>query len=103
MNGIIKIERGELAQETVDFIIAMEMQKKAFDDKYNAFKAELLKAMEQGGIVKFECDGLRINYIAEAQREDFDKKQFKTDMPDLYDEYVKFTTVKPSIRIKAEQ
>ena len=99
MDGIIKIEKNELSQETVEFIRAMEAQKKAFEDKYNTFKAELLKAMEQNGVCKFENDDVRISYIAETQREDFDKKQFKTDMPDLYDEYVKFTTVKPSIRI----
>ena len=99
MDGIIKIENGALAQETVDFIRAMEAQKKAFDDKYNSFKAELLKAMEQGEVLKFENDDVRITYIGETQREDFDKKQFKADMPNLYDEYIKFTTVKPSIRI----
>ena len=99
MEGIIKVENGVFAQETVNFIRAMEAQKKAFDDKYNAFKAELLNAMEQGGVLKFENDGVRVNYIAEAQREDFDKKQFKNDLPELYDAYVKFTTVKPSVRI----
>lgn len=99
MDGIIKIENGALAQETVEFIRAMEAQKKSFDDRYNAFKAELLKAMEQNGVLKFESDGVRINYVAETQREDFDKKQFKADMPDLYNEYVKFTAVKQSVRI----
>ena len=99
MDGIIKIENGALAQETIDFIKAMEAQKKAFNDRYDAYKAELLKAMEKCGVLKFENDGLRINYIAETQREDFDKKQFKEDMPEMYDAYVKFTTVKPSIRI----
>ena len=99
MDGLIKVEHGELAQETVEFIKAMEAQKKAFDDKYNAFKAELLKTMEQNCVLKFENDSLRINYVAETQREDFDKKQFENDMPELYDAYVKFTAVKASIRI----
>lgn len=99
MDGIIKIENGALAQETVEFIKAMEAQKKAFDEQYNAFKAELLTVMEKNCVLKFENDDLRISYIAETQREDFNKKQFKNDLPELYDAYVKFTAVKPSIRI----
>ena len=40
---------------------------------------------------------------AETERETFDSKQFKADMPELYDEYVKFSKVKPSVRIKVEE
>ena len=61
-----------------------------------------MQAMEKNGIVKIESDDLRINYIAETTRETFDSKQFKADMPDLYAEYVKFSKVKPSVRIKVE-
>ena len=103
MSDLVKIENGQLAPATIETIRNFEIQKKAFDEQYNNFKTELLNAMEQNGIVKFESDNLKISYIAETEREDFDKKQFKADMPDLYDEYVKFTKVKPSIRIKVEQ
>ena len=72
---------------------------KALKEQYDAFKADLITAMEQNGIVKFENDNVRINYIAEATKETFDSKQFKADMPELYDEYIKFSKVKPSVRI----
>ncbi len=102
MDDLIKIENGQLAPATIEVIRNFEIQKKAFDEQYNNFKAELLNAMEQNGIVKFENDNLKISYIAESERETFDSKQFKVDMPDLYDEYVKFSKVKPSIRIKVD-
>ena len=102
MNDLIKIENGQLAEKTVEVIRNFETQKKAFEEQYNAFKSELLDAMEQNGIVKFQGENVTISYIAETEREDFDKKQFKADMPDLYDEYVKFTKVKSSIRIKVD-
>lgn len=102
MDGLIKFENGKLAQQTVDYITAIESQIKALKEQYDAFKGELLNAMEQNGIVKVEIDNLKINYIAETTRETFDSKQFKADMPDLYNEYVKFSKVKPSIRIKVE-
>ncbi len=102
MNDLIKIENGTIAQKTVDYITAVETQMKALKEQYDLFKDELLTAMEQNGIVKFETDTIKINYIAGTERETFDSKQFKSDMPDLYNEYVKFSKVKPSIRIKVE-
>ncbi len=102
MSDLIKIENGKLAQQTIEYIIAVETQMKALKDQYDQFKSELLSAMEQYGIVKFENENVRINYVAETTRETFDSKQFKADMPDLYDEYVKFSKVKPSVRIKVE-
>lgn len=102
MNDLIKIENGTIAQKTLDYITAVETQMKALKEQYDAFKSELLTAMEQNGITKVEIGNLRINYIGETTREAFDSKQFKADMPDLYNEYVKFSKVKPSVRIKVE-
>ena len=102
MNDLIKIENGQLAQQTVDYIKTVETQMKSLKEQYDQFKSDLLNAMEQNGIVKFESDNLKISYIGETERETFDSKQFKNDMPDLYDEYVKFSKVKPSIRIKVD-
>ena len=103
MDGIIKFEDGKLAQQAVDYIITVEMQMNALKEQYDAFKDKLLNAMEQNGFIKIESEAVRINYIAGSMRETFDSKQFKADMPDLYNEYVKFSNVKPSIRIKVEQ
>ena len=102
MNDLILIEKGEITPQAVDYITAIETQMKALKEQYDAFKAELLKAMEQNGIIKLESENLTINYVAGATRETFDSKQFKADMPDLYNEYVKFSKVKPSVRIKVE-
>ena len=102
MNGIIKIENGKLCQQAIDFIVHIETQMKTLKAQYDAFRDELQKAMEAGGILKLESENLRINYISEGTKETFDSKQFKADMPDLYNEYVKFSKVKPSVRIKAD-
>lgn len=102
MDGLIKFENGKLAQKAVDYITAVETQMKALKSQYDAFKGELLNAMEQNGLTKIEADGLRINYIAETTRETFDSKKFGEDFPDLYDEYVKFSSVKASVKIKVD-
>ena len=107
MSDLIKFEDGKLAQQTVDYITAVETQMKALKDQYDAFKDELQTAMELHGIIKIESElpngeKLRVNYIAESTRETFDCKAFKGDMPELYNEYVKFSKVKASVRIKVD-
>lgn len=107
MSDLIKFKDGKLAQQTVDYILAVETQMKVLKDQYDAFKDELQKAMEQNGIIKIESDlangeKVRVNYIAESTRETFDSKAFKSDMPELYNEYVKFSKVKASVRIKVD-
>ena len=102
MNDLIKVENGKLADYTIYYIQNAEKRIKELKEQYDQFKADLLEFMEQNGILKLEAENLKISYVAESERESFDSKQFKADMPDLYDEYVKFTKVKPSIRIKVD-
>lgn len=102
MANIVKIENGELSQESKKWLIALEKQRKLINDEYDNFKTELLKAMEENGVVKIENEDLIISYIASGEKETFDSKSFKIDHSEMYDKYVKFTPVKSSIRIKVK-
>lgn len=102
MANIVKIENGELSQESKKWLIALEKQRKLINDEYDNFKTELLKAMEENGVVKIENEDLIISYIASGEKETFDSKSFKKDHSEMYDQYVKFTPVKSSIRIKVK-
>ena len=73
---------------------------KEIKEKEDNLKQAILNEMESKGIVKIDTDDLTINYIASADRETFDSKTFRENHADLYDEYIKFTPVKSSIRIK---
>ena len=66
-------------------------------------KANLLREMEERGIIRLESDEVAVTYIQPADRESFDSKKFRADNPDLYDSYVKLTPVKPSLRIKVKE
>lgn len=102
MADIIKVQNGEITPQAVNYIIAIEKQMKALKAEYDAFRDELQQAMEQNGILKLESDGLKIAYVGASQKETFDSKKFREDFPDLYNEYVKFSNVKASVRIKAD-
>lgn len=81
-------------------IAEFEKTIKEIKEKEDSLKQAILNEMESKGIVKIDTDDLTINYIASADRETFDSKTFREDHADLYDEYIKFTPVKSSIRIK---
>lgn len=102
MNSIIKFENGQLVQDAIDFIKIKEQQMKRFKEEYDQLKADLLEAMEQNGIIKIDTPDIMINYVAPTESERLDTKLLKETSPDLYDQFVKFTPVKASVRIKVK-
>lgn len=104
MQAIIKFdENGQLAVDTIKYIAETERNLKEAKEQEEQMKAQLLEAMEQNGIIKIENDNVLINYVAPTESERLDTKAFKENCPDLYDEFVKFSPVKASIRIKVKQ
>ncbi len=83
-------------------VAELEKQMKLISDKQKAFKSEILRLMEEHGVIKIDNDYLTITYVAETDRETFDTKAFREAHPDTYDEYVKIGKVAPSIRIKVK-
>lgn len=102
MNEIINIENGTpiLNSETASKIAYFEKTIKELKAKEDELKKSILEAMEDNNVLKVETDELTISYIAPTDREVFDSKKLRADNPDLYDEYVKISPVKSSIRIK---
>ena len=102
MNDLITMQSGKavLNTETASKIAEFERQIKVIKEQEDALKEAILSEMEGKGILKIDTGDLLINYIAPTDRETFDSKQFRADHPDLFDEYVKFSTVKAQIRIK---
>lgn len=104
MNDLITIKDGNalLDVETSAKIAEFERKMKEIKEAEDALKQGILKEMEQKGILKVETEEMTISYIAPTDRETFDSKRFKFDHPDMFDEYVKLTPVKASVRIKVK-
>lgn len=81
-------------------ILEIENQIKYLKEKEELIKQVVLEEMERKNILKLEDNSLMINYIAPSSRETFDSRKFKKEHQDLYDEYIKISPVKSSIRIK---
>ena len=104
--GLIKFANGNsiLDIETSNTIAYFERKLKEIKEQEENLKEAIKAEMEAKGILKIEdeTNGMTITYVAPTTREAFDSKQFKKDNPDLYDEYVKISPVKSSIRIKLD-
>lgn len=100
---LIKIENGIALLDNAEFVNEFIKEQKLVDALNESIKIKkemLLKEMEDKNILKIDTDTLNINYIAPSERETFDSKKFREENSDLYDEYVKFSPVKSSVRVK---
>lgn len=83
-------------------IAAFEKQIKEMKAQEDLLKAMILDEMERRGIIGLETDELKVSYVAATDRETFDSKALRADHPELYDEYVRISPVKSSVRIKVK-
>lgn len=97
---IIENEIATLDVETSAKIAEFERQLKVIKEQEDELRQAILNEMEEKNIIKLETDDLVITYVAPTDRETLDSKSLKADMPEIYDEYVKISPVKSSIRIK---
>lgn len=100
-NLIVKKEDNyQLADIITSELKMIEEEKKELKRKEDVIREILLKEMEEKNILKLENDDVSITYKAPTEKETFRTKDFKKDLPDLYDTYVEFTPVKGSLLIK---
>lgn len=102
MADLIVVQNGLaiLDPETAVAIADFERQAQLIKKKEDALKEAILKEMQGKNLLKLETPELSITYIAPTDRETFDGKAFRADNPALYDEYVKISPVKASVRLK---
>ena len=62
-------------------------------------KIKIKEEMESRGIYSFQCPEFNIAVRKAHTRQEFDKKKFQEDFPEIYNQYIKVTNVKSSINI----
>lgn len=105
MDKLIRVEQNTalLNPEASSKLAEFERMAKEIKAKQDELKQRILAEMEEHGILKIDTDELTITYVAPTSRETFDSKAFRKDNPDLYDEYVKISTVSASVRMKVKE
>lgn len=97
-DGDTPVLNAEVSKQIAEFEKIIKKIKKAEDD----LKEKILESMEECEIVKIDTDDITINYVAPTDRETFDSKRFKAEHQDIYDNYVKMSPVKASVRVKVK-
>lgn len=102
MDDIIRIEDGNaiLSPDAAARFAEFERQAKAIKKAEDELKKSVLAAMERHNVIKLDTDEISISYVAATERETFDTKRFRAENPDTYDDYVRFSKVKPSVRVR---
>lgn len=80
-----------------------ENEKKLAEENRNKVRDKIIEIMKAQGITKFENENISITYIAPTDAETFDSKKFKEEHPNTYQEYVKITHKKESVRITLKE
>ena len=102
MNNLIvkKEDNYQLTDTIISELRLIDEEEKELKEKKEKIREILLKEMEDKNILKLENEDISITYKAPTEKETFRTKDFKKDLPDLYDTYVEFTPVKSSLLIK---
>jgi hypothetical protein len=80
-------------------IVAYKEYVETFEEQKKAVLEGLLKQMEGMGLKKWETEKIILTRVEPTIRESLDTKKLKEALPDVYNEYVKTSTVKGSVRI----
>ena len=79
---------------------ALEIETKSIKEKQSNLKEHLLLSMEKYGIKKWDNDLMTISYVPNTNRVTVDSSKLKKNYPDIYNDCIKTSIVKSSIRIK---
>ena len=82
-------------QAIADIIMHMEYEKSQLEE----FRKGLYEIMEQHDIKSFCGQHIQLTRVFPTERESFDTRAFKKDYPQIYQEYVKKTSVKGNLKI----
>lgn len=94
MTELVKYEGNNLIiiPEASQKIAEIEQAIKALEAEREEYRQALYSIMTEHNIIKLDTPELLVDIVKKNDTESFDKKAFKKDHPDLYDEYI---TMKP--------
>ncbi len=92
-----------LSAKMETILVGLDEAEKHIKEQKEVYREALLRAMEKHNIKSIGTNNVTITYKDEYDRESLDSKRLREEQPDIYDEFVKFTTVKSSIAIKVKE
>ena len=90
------------AAAVIKAIAALTIQKKKIEEQEKEMRVQLIKAMEQYGVKKFESDSVTFTYTAPTVRNSIDSTKLKKELPDVAAKYMKTSNVSASVKIEVK-
>lgn len=100
--GVAKADT-ELPAQVIDAekqIIQLDAMLQDIKKKKETLQSGLLELMKQNGVKKYESDRMIITYIAPSSSARIDSARLKSEYPNVYEDCVKMSETKESVRIK---
>lgn len=89
----------EYISSNEELLIALTERIKELTAQKEQLQAEILERMEADKVKSFDTGRVLITYVQPSSRSSFDAKAFQKDNADLYQQYLKETTTKASLKL----
>ena len=101
MNDLVKIENNEIviASEVIEQFKEFKKIKEEMDLKEKEVKQQLMDAMEKVGVKSWAFNGIYAEIKHVDGKTTIDSKRLKEELPDVYQDYSKTTSVSSSVTI----
>lgn len=84
-------------------IKVIDTQKKDAEARAQELRSAIMAAMKENAVTSYETDSIRITYVAPYTSASIDTARLKKEMPEVYEEYQKATTVKETLKITLKE
>ena len=88
------------AAAVIQQISQLVKQKAEIEAAEKAMREQLQKAMEAGGVTKFDNDIIKVTYVDASTRETIDSAKLKAQMPEVAAKFMKTSNVKAHVKIE---
>lgn len=88
-----------ITRSAVDILIEAKQMSEYYTKRYKDIKQQLLNAMVEHKVKSWDTETLKATYTPASESTTFDSKKFQEEHPELYNQYLKKSTQKETIRI----
>ena len=98
-----ELQIAEVEKQISLAVADLQKKQQELTSKNEELKEQIKKAMEDKDIKKFENDYIAITYVAPTTRNTVDSTKLKEQFADVYNQCLKTSDVKSSVRIKVKE
>lgn len=102
MDKLVKVEGSTVTilPEVLEEMKRLHQTRVQLEMKEEEIKHALLAAMKQNNVKQFKNNVFTVTYKNPSTRKTFDSKRLKEELPDIYEEFEKETSVKATVLLR---